>query len=154
MTCNDQAIVLFAPMRVYSMSPRCGPSCGGTVLSIIGTALKPSAVLKVRFTYGEKGNLMLEVPGKYVEQRYVDQKLAQDQPALQSIFCTMPRFDEEEVKEPTSKEGPPAEKKEETKPKEKFPQKCKVSITLDGTHYIDCDQDFLIYRIFPILTST
>ena len=135
--CNDQAVVLFAPMRVYSVSPRCGPSCGGTVLSIIGTALKPTKTLKVRFTYGEKGTLTKEVEGKYVEQRYVDPRLGQDQAALQSIFCNTPRFDDEDQS---------GEKKEpEIKPHEKFPQKCKISITLDGIHYVDCDQDFLVY---------
>ena len=134
-------------MRVYSVSPRCGPSCGGTVISIIGTALKPSATLKVKFTYGEKGNLSTEVEGKYIEQRYVDQRLAQDQAALQAIFCTTPKFDEEESKD--GKESKEGEKKEETKAKEKFPQKCKITVTLDGIHYIDCDQDFLIYRTSP-----
>ena len=135
--CNDQAAVLFAPMRVYSVSPRCGPSCGGTILSIIGTALKATKTTKVRFTYGEKGNLVKEVEGKYIEQRYVDQRLGQDQAALQSLFCTTPKFDDDE---PTDKKEPA-----EFKPKEKFPQKCAISITLDGVNYIDCDQDFLLY---------
>lgn len=138
--CNDQAVVLFAPMRVYSVSPKCGPSCGGTVLSIIGTALKNTKNIKVRFAYGEKGEIVKEVEGTYIEQRYADQRLAQDQAALQSIFCTTPKFEDEE-----SGNGVPEKKEPEIKQQQKFPQKCKVSITLDGVHYVECDQDFLIY---------
>lgn len=138
--CNEQAAVLYSPMRVYSVSPRCGPSCGGTVLSIIGTALKDTTHLKVRFTFGEKDHTVQEVKGKYIEQRYVDQRLGQEQAYLQAIFCTTPKFDEEELKDLEKKDEP-------AKPKEAFPQKCKISITLDGVHYVECDQDFLIYRI-------
>ena len=127
-------------MKICSISPRCGPACGGTVLSIIGTALKDSKSLKVRFTYGDKGNVVQEVEGKYIEQRYVDPRLGQELAVLQSIFCTTPRFDGEDIK--AAIEGEP-------KPKEKFPQRCAIAITLDGTHYIDCDQDFMIYRKSP-----
>ncbi len=144
LVCNDQAALLFAPMRIYSVSPRCGPSCGGTVLSIIGTALKSTQAIKVRFTYGEKGTLVKEVDGKYIEQRYVDPRHGQDQAALQSIFCTTPTFEDDDVpKDPVT--GEPERKEPEIKPKEKYPQKCKIEITLDGVHYVECDQDFLIY---------
>jgi len=34
---NQDTAVAFAPIRVYSISPNCGPSSGGTLLSIIGT---------------------------------------------------------------------------------------------------------------------
>lgn len=130
--CNSQAVVLFAPMQVYSLSPRCGPSTGGTVLSVIGTALKNTKDIKVRFAYGEE---VKEVPGSYIEQRYVDQRLNQDQPALQSIFCTTPNFEAE------AKEG--EEVKVESRVK--FPQKATISISLDGINYSECEQDFLIY---------
>jgi len=130
--CNSQAAVLFAPMQIYSLSPRCGPSSGGTVLSIIGTALKNTKDIRVRFTYGEE---VKEVLGSYVEQRYVDQKFNQDQPALQSIFCTTPNF-ELEAKE---------EEEMKSENKIKFPQKAIISVSLDGVNYNECEQDFLIY---------
>ena len=138
--CNNQALVLFAPMQVYSLSPRCGPACGGTVLSIIGTALKNTPDIKVRFKYADE---VKEVSGSYIEQRYVDQRLKEDQPALQAIFCTTPTF-ESEVKADTKPEA-----KDETEAKQevkiKFPQKATISVALDGIHYIECEQDFLIY---------
>jgi alpha-tubulin suppressor-like RCC1 family protein len=130
--CNSQAVVLFAPMQVYSLSPRCGPSSGGTVLSIIGTALKSTKDIRVRFTYGKE---VKEVTGSYVEQWHADQRFNQDQPALQSIFCTTPNF-ESEVKEGE-------EVKVENKIK--FPQKATISVSLDGINYNECEQDYLIY---------
>jgi hypothetical protein len=70
MVCNEQATVLYAriffafilfnfqiAMRIYSISPKCGPASGGTILSIIGTALKDTPNIKAKFTYGENGFL-------------------------------------------------------------------------------------------------
>ena len=113
---NDQAIILFAPVRVYSVSPRCGPACGGTILSIIGTGLKETDVITVRFRNNDK---QIEVKGKYIEQYHTE-----DNPTLESIFCTTPNF--EEMFKP-------------------FPQRMNISISLDGIHYTDCDKDFLVY---------
>jgi hypothetical protein len=113
---NDQAIILFAPMRVYSVSPCCGPACGGTIISIIGTGLKETEAITVRFKSNDK---QIEVKGKYIEQHYTE-----DNPTFESIFCTTPNFEE------TFK---------------LFPQRMNVSISLDGMHYIDCDKDFLVY---------
>eukprot|EP00826_Nyctotherus_ovalis_P010109 TRINITY_DN1268_c0_g3_i1.p1 TRINITY_DN1268_c0_g3~~TRINITY_DN1268_c0_g3_i1.p1 ORF type:complete len:270 (-),score=43.40 TRINITY_DN1268_c0_g3_i1:967-1776(-) len=116
MHCNDQAVVLFAPMRIHSVSPRCGPACGGTVISVVGTGLEETGKIAVRFTSGDK---QVEARGRYVEQCYTDHN-----PTLESVFCTTPNF-EESFKV--------------------FPQKMSISISLDGAHYIDCGTDFLVY---------
>lgn len=46
---NKDTAVAFAPIRIYSISPNCGPSTGGTLLSIIGTGLLNSDRLWVWF---------------------------------------------------------------------------------------------------------
>lgn len=50
---NEGATVLYAPIRVFSISPKCGPSHGGTIISIIGTGFINSDRLRIRFTYGD-----------------------------------------------------------------------------------------------------
>jgi len=50
---NESSVVLYAPIRVYSISPKCGPAMGGTIISIIGTGFVESENLKVRFSYGD-----------------------------------------------------------------------------------------------------
>ncbi|OMJ84574.1 hypothetical protein SteCoe_14244 [Stentor coeruleus] len=47
----DHSTVLFSPLRLYSLSPICGPVTGGTKISMIGTALAFTDKLKVRFRY-------------------------------------------------------------------------------------------------------
>lgn len=47
--CNKDTAVAFAPIRVYSISPNCGPQSGGTLLSIIGTGFVNNEKLRVRF---------------------------------------------------------------------------------------------------------
>ena len=47
----DHSTVLFSPLRLYSLSPNCGPVNGETKISIIGTALAYTEQLKVRFRY-------------------------------------------------------------------------------------------------------
>jgi hypothetical protein len=56
---NENSAVLYAPIRVFSISPKCGPASGGTIISIIGTGFVNSDKLKLRFTYGD---LSQEVP--------------------------------------------------------------------------------------------
>jgi hypothetical protein len=51
--CNKNVVGFYAPVRVYSLSPNCGPSHGGTLLSIIGTGFVDSENIRVRFTYGD-----------------------------------------------------------------------------------------------------
>jgi alpha-tubulin suppressor-like RCC1 family protein len=51
--CNESSAVLYAPIRVYSISPKCGPAMGGTLISIIGTGFVNSDKLRVRFKYGD-----------------------------------------------------------------------------------------------------
>jgi len=36
-TANSQAAVFFAALRTLSIRPNYGPSCGGTVITLIGT---------------------------------------------------------------------------------------------------------------------
>jgi alpha-tubulin suppressor-like RCC1 family protein len=50
---NENSAALFAPIRVFSISPKCGPAHGGTIISIIGTGFVNSDKLKIRFTYGD-----------------------------------------------------------------------------------------------------
>jgi alpha-tubulin suppressor-like RCC1 family protein len=50
---NENTIAFYAPIRVFSISPKCGPALGGTILSIIGTGFIDSEKLRVRFTYGD-----------------------------------------------------------------------------------------------------
>lgn len=50
---NERSVSLYAPIRVYSISPKAGPAYGGTILSIIGTGFVGSDKLKVRFQYGD-----------------------------------------------------------------------------------------------------
>jgi hypothetical protein len=53
MSANDDSILFYAPIRVYHISPSCGPSKGNTTISITGTGLVYSEKLRVRFTYGD-----------------------------------------------------------------------------------------------------
>ena len=50
---NRNSACLYAPIRVFSISPKCGPESGGTLISIIGTGFVNSDRLRVRFTYGD-----------------------------------------------------------------------------------------------------
>jgi len=50
---NDDSILFYAPIRVYNIHPSCGPSKGGTAISITGTGFVNSDKLRVRFTYGD-----------------------------------------------------------------------------------------------------
>ncbi len=56
---NMNTVSFYAPIRVYSISPKCGPAIGGTIISIIGTGFVDSPHLKVSFNYGD---LSQEVP--------------------------------------------------------------------------------------------
>lgn len=50
--CNN-SVVFFAPLRIFSISPLCGPVTGDTKLTLIGTAFTETNQLRVRFRYGE-----------------------------------------------------------------------------------------------------
>lgn len=67
----------YAPIRVFSISPKCGPVEGGTLLSIIGTGFINSNNLKVRFTYG---TLSEEVDCLFDN-------------STRSLYCKTPKFD-------------------------------------------------------------
>jgi hypothetical protein len=75
---NDDSALFYAPIRVYSISPSCGPSRGSTTISITGTGFVGSEKLRVRFTYGD---LSQEVPCHYDEE-------------TQHIICQTPKFEE------------------------------------------------------------
>lgn len=53
MYANDDSILFYAPIRVYNISPACGPSKGSTMITITGTGFVNSEKLRVRFTYGD-----------------------------------------------------------------------------------------------------
>ena len=76
--CNETSTAFYAPVRVYSISPKCGPAHGGTILSIMGTGLVENEKLKVRFSYGD---LSQEVACSF------DSK-------MKSLFCKTPKFEE------------------------------------------------------------
>lgn len=46
-------MLLFAPVRIYEIEPKCGPAKGGTQIKITGTGFTNSEKLCVRFNYGE-----------------------------------------------------------------------------------------------------
>lgn len=75
---NQSQAILYAPIRVFSISPNCGPAHGGTIINIIGTGFVNSEKLKVRFTYGD---LSQEV-------------LCQFDPKNKFLFCKTPKFEE------------------------------------------------------------
>jgi hypothetical protein len=49
---NSDSALLYSPIRVFQIEPKCGPSRGGTVIKIVGTGFVESNKLRVRFTYG------------------------------------------------------------------------------------------------------
>lgn len=53
MFANDDSILFYAPLRVYSLQPSCGPSKGNTLISITGTGFVNCDKLRVRFSYGD-----------------------------------------------------------------------------------------------------
>ena len=59
---SSDGCLFYAPIRVYEIYPKCGPSKGNTVIQIVGTGFQDSDKLKVRFTYGD---LSREVPCHY-----------------------------------------------------------------------------------------
>jgi len=71
-------VLLYAPIRVYEIYPKCGPSKGGTMVQIVGTGFSSSEKLRVRFTYGD---LSREVYCQY-------------NPEDKSILCKTPIFEE------------------------------------------------------------
>jgi hypothetical protein len=50
---SSDSCLLFAPVRAYSIEPRCGPSKGGTNIKITGTGFTESDKLRARFVYGQ-----------------------------------------------------------------------------------------------------
>jgi len=50
--CND-SVALFAPLRIFSISPFCGPASGETKLTLIGTSFADTEKLRIRFRYGD-----------------------------------------------------------------------------------------------------
>jgi hypothetical protein len=50
---NENSVVLYAPIRVDDVYPRCGPASGNTSVQIFGTGFVNSDKLKVRYSYGD-----------------------------------------------------------------------------------------------------
>jgi hypothetical protein len=51
---NSESVLFYAPIRVFEIQPKCGPSKGGTRLKITGTGFTMTNKMKVRFTFGKK----------------------------------------------------------------------------------------------------
>ena len=71
-------MILFSLLRIFSLSPSCGPSTGDTRLSLLETAFTFLKDLKIRFRYGEfekevEGDLNIKT---------------------KSILCLTPNFEE------------------------------------------------------------
>ena len=49
---NSDSALLYSPIRVFQIEPKCGPSRGGTIIKIVGTGFVDSNKLRVRFSYG------------------------------------------------------------------------------------------------------
>lgn len=88
--CNKNMVGIYAPIRVYSISPNCGPVHGGTFLSIIGTGFVNSDRLKVRFTYG---NLNQEADCTF-------------DTSTKTLYCKTPKFEEFEGQKQSSLQLP------------------------------------------------
>ncbi len=50
---SESTVAFFAPVRAFSISPKCGAVSGGTLLTILGTGLKGTSKMRARFSYGE-----------------------------------------------------------------------------------------------------
>jgi Zn-finger protein len=83
---NGDAALLFAPVRVFQIEPKCGPSKGGTKVKVTGTGFSDSDKLSMRFTFAGKTT---EVPCYFDESDC-------------SFVCTTPQFAQssEELKLP------------------------------------------------------
>jgi hypothetical protein len=51
---NSESVLFYAPIRVFEIQPKCGPSKGGTRLKITGTGFTMTNKMRVRFTFGKK----------------------------------------------------------------------------------------------------
>lgn len=49
---SSHAALLYAPIRVFSVEPKCGPCKGGTQLKITGTGFLDAEKMRVRFSVG------------------------------------------------------------------------------------------------------
>jgi len=73
---NSDSALLYSPIRVFQIEPKCGPSRGGTIIKIVGTGFVESSKLRVRFTYGA---LSREVPCTFDQES-------------RSLICRTPVF--------------------------------------------------------------
>ena len=87
---NKDMVGFYAPIRIFSISPKWGPAYGGTLLSIIGTGFVYSDRLRVRFSYG---NLNQEVSCTY-------------EPKTKTLYCKTPKFQEFEGQTQTNLKFP------------------------------------------------
>ncbi|KAL4436169.1 hypothetical protein ABPG74_018153 [Tetrahymena malaccensis] len=70
--------VFFAPMRIMSVRPNYSPSCGGTLISLLGTGFAETAKQSIRFKFGK---YQLEVGLQY-------------DGSTESFYCQTPKFDD------------------------------------------------------------
>lgn len=82
---NNDGALFYAPIRVYNVYPKCGPSKGGTQIHIVGTGFTDSEKLAVRFTYGDHSR---EVMAFYNQE-------------ARTIMCRTPPFEEFQNEHPS-----------------------------------------------------
>mmetsp|Transcript_24017 Transcript_24017/g.42635 ORF Transcript_24017/g.42635 Transcript_24017/m.42635 type:complete len:850 (+) Transcript_24017:12-2561(+) len=78
---SDHSSLFFAPLRIFSISPFCGPVSGGTRLSLIGTAFASTENLRVKFLFNDTS---VEAGCEYDYQS-------------NSLLCLTPEFEVEEA---------------------------------------------------------
>lgn len=84
---SSESSVFYAPIRVYEIYPKCGPSKGNTIVQIVGTGFMDSSKLRVRFTYGD---LSKEVPCQFNSEN-------------DTLICQTPLFEEFDNDHPSLK---------------------------------------------------
>ena len=113
---NNGNVILFTPLKITSMKPSCGPSCGGTIFSLLGVGLcDMNGRQRIRFTYGENDSVVVEQTLNYDE-------------STNSYNSQTPNFETDGNFDPSV-----------------WPTEAKVSISLDGETWFDSNSTFLIY---------
>ncbi|EGR29393.1 rcc1 family hect domain protein, putative [Ichthyophthirius multifiliis] len=75
---TSNSAVFFAPMRIMSVRPNYGPSCGGTLISLLGTGFTETGKQGLRFQFK---NYKIEIALNYDHQ-------------TESFYCQTPKFDD------------------------------------------------------------
>lgn len=115
---SSDSVLFYAPIRVFAIEPKCGPSKGGTQVKITGTGFLDSDKMRVRFSAGQ-------------HSQEVDCSFQKDG----CLIATTPIFDTEGDQNI------------------QLPCDANISVTMDGTNYSECEEQFKIYSNDNYLTS-